>query len=204
MKKPTAPVIYGYARCSTTETKQDVQRQIRELKAMGASTETIYHEYESGTKVSRTELTKLLSVVKSGDSIVTTEVSRLTRSTRQLIDLLDMVKERKIRLVLGTLSFDCRSDKMDLMTEAMLKIMGVFSELERNMTIERIRSGIANARAKGVRIGRPRMAAAQVPKKVVELFPLYQDGKICKADYARICGVCRTTIYKYISLLTDG
>jgi len=198
------PTIYGYARCSTTETKQDVERQKRELRMMGASTDTIYSEYETGVKLNRTELAKLMSRVTEGDTIVTTEVSRLTRSTKQLCDLLDKVQELKIKIVIGNLIIDCRTDKMDIMTEAMLKIMGVFSELERNMTIERIKSGLAYAKAKGVRLGRPRLTVDKIPKKVVDMFPLFIENRISKADYARLCGVSRQSIYKYIGLMVDG
>ena len=81
-------MIYGYARCSTNEELQDIQRQVRELKQLGATEETIYLEYESGTKTNRAELFKLLNVVKHGDTILTTEVSRITRSTKQLCDII--------------------------------------------------------------------------------------------------------------------
>ena len=64
---------YGYARCSTNELLQDINRQKRELKELGATDETIYFEYESGTKTDRPEFNKLLSVVQPGDTIVTTE-----------------------------------------------------------------------------------------------------------------------------------
>ena len=71
-------MIYGYARCSTNEKEQDIDRQKRELKELGATDETIYFEYESGTKVDRPEFNKLLNIVQKGDTVVTTEVSRLT------------------------------------------------------------------------------------------------------------------------------
>lgn len=202
--KPRKPVIYGYARCSTNETKQDVERQKRELKRMGATAETIYSEYESGTRLNRPELAKLMGVVREGDTIVTTEVSRMTRSTRQLCDLIDIVKEKKLKLVIGTFVIDCRGVSMEPMNEAMLKLMGVFSELEREMTIERIKSGLAHAKAKGVRLGRPALTADRIPKKVVEMFPFYRDRQITKTDYAKLCGVSRQTIYKYIEIMTDS
>ena len=56
-------MIYGYARCSTNESMQDIDRQIRELKQQGAKDKTIYREYESGTKTNRAELQKLLDIV---------------------------------------------------------------------------------------------------------------------------------------------
>ncbi len=140
-------MIYGYARCSTNEDLQDISRQVRELKQQGATDTTIYKEYESGTKTNRAELHKLLNVVQTGDTIVATEVSRITRSTKQLCEILELAKERKIKLILGTFIVDC-TNNLDPMTEGMLKMMGVFSELERNITSERVKSGMQNAKAK--------------------------------------------------------
>ena len=60
-------MIYGYARCSTNEKEQDINRQVRELKQQGATDKTIYLEYESGMKTNRAELAKLLDVVKPGN-----------------------------------------------------------------------------------------------------------------------------------------
>ena len=84
--------IYGYARCSTNESKQDINRQIRELKKLGASDETMYFEYGSGTKRDRVEFNKLLDKVNQGDTIVTTEVSRLSRSTQHLCEIIEIIK----------------------------------------------------------------------------------------------------------------
>ena len=92
-------MIYGYARCSTNEDLQDINRQIRELKQQGATDTTIYKEYESGTKVNRAELQKLLNVIQTGDTIVATEVSRITRSTKQLCEILELAKEKKIKFI---------------------------------------------------------------------------------------------------------
>jgi len=194
-------MIYGYARCSTNETKQDIDRQLRDLKNMGA--QETYHEYESGAKKNRPELAKMLARIEQGDTIVTTEVSRITRSLKQLCDIIDFAKVKKLKLVIGKHVIDC-SGEIDHMTEAMLQMMGVFSQLERNMTIDRIKSGIENAKAKGIRLGRPKRTADEVPKKVKEFFHMFQDGIITKTDYATLCGISRPTLYKYISLLTDG
>ena len=100
-------MIYGYARCSTNEKMQDINRQVRELKQQGATDTTIYLEYESGMKADRAELKKLLSVVQSGDTILATEVSRITRSTKQLCDIIELAKEKHIKLVLGSFVVDC-------------------------------------------------------------------------------------------------
>ena len=122
-------MIYGYARCSTNEKLQDINRQVRELKQQGATDEAIYLEYESGAKEDRAELNKLLSAVQPQDTIVATEVSRITRSTKQLCEIIELAKERHLKLILGNFVVDC-SKALDPMTEGMLKMMGVFSEIE--------------------------------------------------------------------------
>lgn len=109
-------MIYGYARCSTNEDLQDINRQVRELKQQGAIDKTIYKEYESGTKDDRAELNKLLDLIKPGDTVIATEVSRITRSTKQLCDIIELVKERHIKLVLGSFVVDCTKE-LDPMTE---------------------------------------------------------------------------------------
>ena len=179
--------IYGYARCSTNETKQDIDRQKRELKAFGAT--EIYFEYESGTKTNRPELLKLLENICNGDVLVVTEVSRITRSTKQLCDVIELAKEKHLKLIIGGFVVDCTGNKLDTMTEGMLKMMGVFAEMERNMTVDRIRSGLSNAKAKGVRLGRPTLTINDIPKKAIENFDKYKNGFICKVDYAKICGI---------------
>ena len=195
--------IYGYCRCSTNETKQDISRQERELKALGVTDKKhIYKEYESGTKINRIELQKLLDIVAEGDTIVATEVSRITRSTKQLCEIIEFAKEKKIKLVLGSFIVDC-TKALDPMTEGMLKMMGVFSELERNMISQRVKSGVANARAKGKLIGRPKMNFKDVPQKVKDMYDLFKSGSINKTDYAKIFNISRPTLDKYLKIITE-
>lgn len=195
--------IYGYGRCSTNEDRQDVLRQERELKAMGAT--DIRTEYVSGTKQHKAALDNILSEMKEGDTLVVTEVSRITRSTKQLCNIIDLVKEKHIKLVIkDSLTIDCTNGKLDSMTEAFLKIAGVFAELERNMISDRVKSGIANARAKGKSIGRPLIALENIPNKVKETYSLYENGNISKSDYAKICEISRPTLDKYIAVIKDA
>ena len=193
-------MIYGYARCSTNETLQDINRQIRELKQQGAEDKTIYREYESGTKTNRAELQKLLAIVKPGDTIIATEVSRITRSTKQLCDIIELAKIRKIKLILGTFIVDCRRE-LDPMTEGMLKMMGVFDELERNMISQRVKSGMENAKAKGKMIGRPIVTSDNIPTIFYKHYPKYKKGEINKKEFSRLCGLSYPTIYKYLSIV---
>ena len=195
-------MIYGYARCSTSEKEQDINRQVRELKQQGATDKTIYLEYESGTKENRAELAKLMDAVQSGDTILATEVSRITRSTKQLCDIIELAKEKHIKLILGSFVVDC-SKELDPMTEGMLKMMGVFSELERNMISQRVKSGMENARAKGRLIGRPSATAEDIPAIFYRHYPKYAKGEINKAEFARLCNLSYPTVFKYIRLAEE-
>lgn len=193
-------MIYGYARCSTNEKMQDINRQVRELKQQGATDTTIYLEYESGTKENRKELNKLLNFVQSGDTIIATEVSRITRSTKQLCEIIELSKDKQIKLVLGTFVVDC-SKELDPMTEGMLKMMGVFSELERNIISQRVKSGMDNAKAKGKTIGRPVTTADDIPNIFYKHYPKYRNGEINKKDFSRLCSLSYPTIYKYLGIV---
>ena len=193
-------MIYGYARCSTNEKMQDINRQVRELKQQGATDTTIYLEYESGTKENRKELNKLLNIVQSGDTIIATEVSRITRSTKQLCEIIELAKDKHIKLILGTFVVDC-SKELDPMTEGMLKMMGVFSELERNIISQRVKSGMDNAKAKGKTIGRPVTTADDIPNVFYKHYPKYINGEINKKEFSRLCSLSYPTIYKYLSIV---
>ena len=193
-------MIYGYARCSTKEKLQDIQRQVRELKQQGVTDTTIYLEYESGAKEDRAELNKLLQIVKPHDTIIATEVSRITRSTKQLCEIIELAKARNLKLVLGNFVVDC-SKELDPMTEGMLKMMGVFSEIERNITSQRVKSGMQNAKAKGKSIGRPSVTTDDIPSVFYKHYPKYQKGEINKKDLSRLCSLSYPTVYKYLKMI---
>ena len=193
-------MLYGYARCSTDETKQDINRQKRELLSKGVLDENIYWEYESGIKENRFELKRLLNVIKCGDTLISTEVSRITRSTKQLCEIIEIAKQRSIKLILGNFVVDCTSE-LDPMTEGMLKMMGVFAELERNIISERVRSGIQNAKAKGKVLGRPHTTENDIPFVFLKHYPKYKNNEINKVEFSRICNLSYPTIYKYISIV---
>lgn len=194
-------MVYGYARCSTNESKQDIDRQKRELKALGVKQSNIYFEYGSGTKADREQWLLLMNKVRKGDTIISTEVSRITRSTKQLCDIIDKAREIGIKLVIGSFVVDCTNDKLDAMTEGMLKMMGVFAEMERNIISERVKSGMANAREKGSKIGRPETTADKIPSVFMKYYPKYRKGEMNVTELSRLCKMSRTTVYKYIELL---
>ena len=192
-------MMYGYARCSTNESKQDIDRQRRELKNLGIKDNKIYLEYESGTKVDRIQLSRLFEAVQSGDTIATTEVSRLTRSTKQLCEIIEFAKEKKLQLIIGTFIVDCRKG-LDPMTDGMLKMMGVFAEMERNMISQRVKSGMENAKAKGAVIGRPTTTIENLPVLFLKHYPKYTAKQITQQELARLCKISRQSISKYIKI----
>lgn len=195
-------MIYGYARCSTNEERQDIDRQKRELFALGITDDKyIYFEYESGLKNDRAEFSKLLDIVSEGDTIATTEVSRLTRSTKHLCEILQIVKDKKLILNIGgSFLVDCSKGELDPMTEGMVKMWGVFAEMERNIISQRVKSGMKNAVAKGKSIGRPATTSDNLPDKFWKYYKKYQDKQINISEFARLLNCSRTSIYKYITI----
>ena len=191
---------HGYARCSTNESKQDIDRQVRELKAAGA--ESLFVEYEHGDADEKKQLSLLLEQARPGDTIITTEVSRLSRSTKQLCEIIDRIQKQKLRLeIIGSITIDCRSGELDPMTKAFLQMSGIFAELELSMIRARVRSGMANARAKGAKIGRPQATADDIPAVFLRHYPAYKKRQLNVSELARVCDLSRTTVYKYIGLL---
>lgn len=193
----------GYARCSTNESKQDINRQVRELKAAGA--EKIFLEYEHGDSKVKSQQEAMFAEAQPGDTIITLEVPRLARSTQQLCEIIEKIREKRLCLVIvGSITLDCREGRADPMSEAFLQMAGVFSQLELAMIRERVRSGMANAKAKGIQIGRPRLAIDDLPTNFLRHYPAYKKGQLNVSELARVCELSRTTAYKYISVVEGG
>ena len=195
-------MIYGYCRCSTNEELQDIDRQKRELQELGASVKTTFCEYESGSKENREELHKMLNTVQRGDTIVTTEVSRLTRSTKQLCEIIKEIQDKGLKLIVkGSITIDCTNGGIDPMTNAFLQMAGVFAELERNIISQRVKSGMQNARAKGKTLGRPATTADDIPSVFYKHYPKYKNGELNKVEFARLCALSYPTVYKYLRIV---
>lgn len=195
------PKIYGYARCSLAEERgQDINRQVRELKAAGA--EEIVLEREHGDAKVKQNLEMLFETAEAGDTIITTEVSRLSRSTQQLCEIINVVKAKKLRLlILGSITVDCQNGQIDPMSQAFIQMSGIFAELELSILRARVRSGMANAREKGKHIGRPQTTKEDIPAIFYKHYPAYAAGKLNISELARVCGLSRPTVYKYLRLV---
>jgi DNA invertase Pin-like site-specific DNA recombinase len=136
----------GYARVSTDGQTKSTEAQILELKAAGC--ELIYQENESGGKRERKELNKALDHLRRGDLFIVTKLDRLTRS---LVDLLSILKKidaagAKFRSLGEAFETESPAGRM------LMQMVGVFAEFEREIIKERVKKGIAHARANG-RIG---------------------------------------------------
>ena len=191
---------YGYARCSTNESKQDINRQIKELKQAGA--EQIFMEYEHGDAKVKEQLQMLLEMAEAGDTIITLEVSRLSRSTQQLCEIVEVIKQKHLRLVIvGSITVDCRNGEIDPMSQAFIQMSAVFAELELSIIRARVRSGIANAKAKGKKVGRPHLTKDDIPASFMKHYPALVEGKMNVSELARVCGISRPTAYKYMKMV---
>jgi DNA invertase Pin-like site-specific DNA recombinase len=147
-----------------------------------------------------------MEIVKEGDSITSLEVSRLTRSTQKLCDIIKEVQEKKIKLIIaGSLTVDCTpGNELDPLTKGMLMMWGVFAELEHDMIVQRVKSGIENARAKGKQIGRPKTTVDNIPAAFYKYYPMFSNGKINLSEFARLCNMTRATIYKYLDIVENA
>ena len=194
---------YGYARCSLAEEKgQDLNRQTRELRVAGA--QEIITEREHGDAKVKQNLELLLEVAQPGDTLICCEVSRLSRSTQQLCEIVNVIKAKKMRLeILGSITIDCRSGEIDPMSQAFIQMSAVFAELELSIIRARVKSGIANAKSKGKQIGRSPITKEDIPTIFYKHYPAFAAGKMNVSELARICDLSRPTIYKYLRLAAE-
>lgn len=193
--------VYGYCRCSTNESKQDVEYQIKELVEKGIKKEDIYFEYQSGSREDRPVLNRILQVMVKGDSLYVTDITRLSRSTKQLCSIIDFINTNKMRLVIGSLDVDCRSDNIEPMVEGMLKMMAVFAELDRKMKVYQINLGLKNAIKSGKTLGRPKTTKDNIPDLFYKYYPMYKSNQINKKEFSRLSKLSYPSIYKYIDIV---
>ena len=143
---------------------------VKELKAAGA--DEVIFEYEHGDARTKKELNMLLELARAGDTIITLEVSRLSRSTQQLCELIDIIREKRLRLIImGSITIDCRKGMVEPMSEAFLQMAGVFSQLELAMIRARVRSGMEQARSRGRNLGRPKTTKDNIPAIFYKHYP---------------------------------
>jgi DNA invertase Pin-like site-specific DNA recombinase len=177
----------GYARTSTDD--QNAALQLAALKKAGCK--SIHQDKGiSGAIRSRPALSRCLAALKSGDTLIVWKLDRLGRSLRDLINLLDELKQRGVK-------FQSLTEAIDTETatgRAMWQMIGLLAELERSMIVERTRAGVKEAQARGVKFGRkPKLTAAQVKHARQQI----EDGKRVE-EVADLLKVSRATLYRIL------
>ncbi|ORA58294.1 MULTISPECIES: recombinase family protein [Mycobacteroides] len=180
-------MLIGYARVSTVE--QSVGLQLDALHAAGV--ERIFtDEGISGSVSSRPELDRCLEVLREGDTLVVWRLDRLARSLKNLLELMESLSARGVHLRSLTESIDTSSASGRLV----LSVFGALAEFERSLIIERTQAGLAAARLRGAKIGRPTaMSAGQVEQAKTLVSAGHRVG-----DVARTLGVGRSTLYRVL------
>lgn len=176
--------VFGYARVSTEA--QNLDRQLDALKKYGV--DMIYNEKMSGTKKNRPELTKLLDRITEGDTVVVESLSRLGRSTKDLIELTEIFQSKGVNFVSLKESIDTNSPTGKLL----FTLMSAIAQFERDVIADRTREGLKSARARGRMGGRPRADPEQVKKAV----KLYKTEQYSIKEIEELTGIKKSTLYR--------
>lgn len=177
----------GYVRVSTID--QNEERQIVSLEEAGC--EKIFVDKCSGKDTNRPKFQEMMNFCREGDMLLVSEFSRLARSTKDLLSILDELQKKNVQVV-------SLKEKLDTNTpqgKFMLTIFAGIAEFERTLMLQRQREGIAIAKAKGKYKGKPQKKR---PDNWEELKNKYMTRQIKLAKIARLCKVSRPTLYKWL------
>ena len=175
--------LLGYARVSTTDQDLDGQRQrLRDAGAM-----RVFEDVISGKTIDRPGLTDLLDFARPGDAVCVVRLDRLGRSLRQLLDTVELLKSRGI----GLLSLEEKIDTSSAAGELVFHVFGAIAHFERRLIGERTRDGLAAARARGSKPGRPPVN----DQAIDAAFKLIAAG-LSPTIAARQLGLGRSTVYR--------
>ena len=183
-------MVRYYVRVSSMEQKTD-----RQLVAYSEA-DKVYIDKMTGATKDRPQLKEMLSDLVEGDTVVVKSIDRLSRSTKDLLDIVDSIK----KLGAGLKILDMNIDTSDKMGEFFLTVLGAIGQLERKTIKERTREGITIAKAKGRYKGRQRGAIA-LKGDALERFKQFHGLGMDKTSLAREFNVSRPTIYKWIEEL---
>ena len=188
----------GYVRVSTNG--QETARQDDEMAKLGVN--RIFVEKVSGKNANRPELKKMLDYVRDGDVVVVSDISRLARSTRDLLSIIDVLTHKNV----GFVSMKENIDTSTPQGRFILTIFGALAELERDNILSRQREGIDAAKARGKKLGRP---ALEYPKQWGKTYQSWKAGEISPTEAAKELKLKRPTFYLMVkrweeSLMKDG
>lgn len=174
----------GYARVSTEA--QNLARQIDALNAYGV--DEMYTEKMTGTKANRPELDKVKLRAREGDIVVVESLSRLGRSTRDLLNLLDEFEHCGVQLVSLKEAIDTATPTGKLL----VTVLSAISQFERDLIVQRTEEGLKAARARGHKGGRPKTDSKTLDKAR----KLYATKAYTAREIAGICGISVATLYR--------
>ena len=181
---------YGYVRVSTVNQHED--RQMVTMEKYGIPTNQIYMEKISGKNTNRPELQKLLSLLTEGDTLIIHDFSRLSRSTADLLNIVDDLNNRGVTLISNKENLDTSTPTGKLM----LTMIGAINEFERTNMLERQKEGIAIAKREGrYKGGQPKKINQKLYKELLEK---YYKREINKVEFAKLLKVSRPTLDKLL------
>ena len=183
----------GYARVSTQD--QNLDRQLDNLKAAGC--ERIFNEKMTGTKSDRPELKTMLLTLRAGDTLVIDSFSRLSRSTKDLLDLVEKLTQMGVHLV----SLKENLDTTTATGKLMLTMLSALSQFERDLIAERTIDGLKAARSRGRFGGRPRCGSDKDRKQALAM---YHANVMSNTEIAEKFGISRSTLSRWIKSEKQG
>lgn len=178
----------GYVRVSTKE--QNTARQEAVMDELGV--EKVFIDKMSGKSTNRPMLQEMMSFVREGDTVVVSEISRFARNTRDLLDLIEKLKEKGVQ-------FESKKEKIDTTTpngEFMLTIFGAVAQLERQYILSRQREGIEIAKAEGKYKGKPKITVDMT--QFEQEYKLWKDGQITAVAAMKHLGLKPNTFYRRV------
>lgn len=179
--------VFGYARVSTEQ--QNLNRQIDALKKYGC--DLIFNEKMTGTKKERPELSKMIDRMTEGDTVVIESLSRLGRSTKDLIELTELLQSKGVHLISLKEAIDTSTSTGKLL----FTLMSAIAQFERDVIADRTREGLRSARARGRTGGRPK-ADADAVKKAIKL---YNTKQYSIKEIEELTGVKKSTLYRNLN-----
>ncbi len=184
----------GYIRVSTVEQHED--RQVKDLIDNGKVSK-VFIDKMSGKDTNRPQLKAMLDYVRENDTVVVSEYSRLARSTRDLIDIVETLKAKGVNVISMKENYDNNTPQGRLI----LKIFMDIAEFERELMLQRQKEGIAIAKANGKYKGRQ---SKQKPDDWESLKAMYMSRQITVSEIAKRCDVSRPIVYKWLKETPAG
>lgn len=186
----------GYARVSTRD--QNLALQLDALQKEGCK--KIYEEKISGAKANRQELRRMIEHLREGDVVVIWKLDRLGRSLRDLVNLVTEIQDKGA----GLKSLNDAIDTTTPQGKLTFHLFAALAEFERDIIRERTKAGLASARARGRKGGRPRGISKAAMDKAIIAESLYRQQQMSVAEISRHLGIAKSTFYKYLKLRGVG